>query len=530
MPKQSSASKGTKKKVEAKRAAKAAAQSGSNPQAQPGDASNQHGRGKGTKKNKKSEPRKKQYIPPAKPPPKATDPVDDLGLASVMDAQLVVILRKFMKKDDKTLSRALDELLIWLNHPETDQLSKVMMLPVWTHHFPKLALQSGKRLRHATANVLSSLLSTSSEVRESLISGDDTAFFASWVMLAFDIDRSVKHVAFQTWSSAVDVAQPAHIDLSKQGAEMAHYLLGYIESGSSDVSEDAPKPIPQAMQSSSDIHLAEDTQSRQTRELVGSLGSLAWLVSHHPLPYASVEDLLHCSAWSLLRSHSTALPPTRKSAWTLLSAMLSQGIDFEPDQMGEISQALFAAFEDSDAGVQSVLWNGLLLLLQKHPDIWKTAEEHHNEVHDNDVEEEEVSIPVIVSTFFEFIAKRCPIQPAQNYPGLILLLASIPTSLYSTIDNDEPLFEALWTPTRLTQPYFDAALECMLFICKRATNEKARCIANAQVRQAISKAISSVEVEQLEFTTLVSALHKLHSYSPSRVSSFLCFDFAEYVI
>lgn len=95
-----SASAGTRKK----QSRRAAARDGDNqPQQQ------QLAKTKGGKKNKK-EPRVKMYIPPTRPQPLQRDPIDVLGLGSVLPADLLVVLRRLMKKDAVTKQKALEEL------------------------------------------------------------------------------------------------------------------------------------------------------------------------------------------------------------------------------------------------------------------------------------------------------------------------------------------------------------------------------------------------------------------------------------
>ncbi len=110
--------------------------------------------GKGGKKGKAE--KKKQYIPPPKPPQPLPDPLDSMGLASLLPADLVVLLRKASKKDVITRCRALEGLLAWVEDAlekapssaaseadgEPSQLSSeekrdalVMMLPSWVHLF-----------------------------------------------------------------------------------------------------------------------------------------------------------------------------------------------------------------------------------------------------------------------------------------------------------------------------------------------------------------------------------------------------------
>jgi hypothetical protein len=75
-------------------------------------------RAKGKDKGKTKEPpRKKMYIPPVKPQPVQQDPIDALGLAQRLPAELLVVWRGLSKKDAVTKGKALEELRAgWIDH------------------------------------------------------------------------------------------------------------------------------------------------------------------------------------------------------------------------------------------------------------------------------------------------------------------------------------------------------------------------------------------------------------------------------
>ncbi|KZP18781.1 hypothetical protein FIBSPDRAFT_1026939 [Athelia psychrophila] len=83
-------------------------------------------------------PRVKAYIPPVKPQPIALDPLDPLGLAYTLPAELFVILRQLPKKD--ITRRALEELKRYVEAgaAERDDYAVRAMLPVWLYHAPLL--------------------------------------------------------------------------------------------------------------------------------------------------------------------------------------------------------------------------------------------------------------------------------------------------------------------------------------------------------------------------------------------------------
>ena len=83
------------------------------------------------------------YIPPTKPQPLQRDPIDVLGLGSVLPADLLVVLRRLMKRDAVTKQKALEELQAsWIekacrppkshDDPQGELVETLCMaLPVW---------------------------------------------------------------------------------------------------------------------------------------------------------------------------------------------------------------------------------------------------------------------------------------------------------------------------------------------------------------------------------------------------------------
>lgn len=129
-PAKSSASSGTRKKHARK----------ANPQDPPLQIEKK-AKGKG-KKTAKNEPKIKSYIPPPKYQALQRDPVDVLGLTSILPPELIVILRRFMKRDAVTRRRALEEFQTqWIDKclpsgsRDEDQSERIsileLALPVW---------------------------------------------------------------------------------------------------------------------------------------------------------------------------------------------------------------------------------------------------------------------------------------------------------------------------------------------------------------------------------------------------------------
>lgn len=124
----SSASSGTRKK-HAKRAAGPA---------HPDELIPKEKKPKNKERGKKKEIRPKVYIAPVKPAPVQPDPLETTGLARILPAELLVVLRSLGKKALVTKIRALEDLQAdWVDkckrEGEDGSLVYILveMLPVW---------------------------------------------------------------------------------------------------------------------------------------------------------------------------------------------------------------------------------------------------------------------------------------------------------------------------------------------------------------------------------------------------------------
>ncbi|KAF8500410.1 hypothetical protein F5888DRAFT_1682008 [Russula emetica] len=190
---------------------------------------------KGKDKGKgKEPPRKKMYIPPVKPQPVQQDPIDALGLAQRLPAELLVVWRGLSKKDAVTKGKALEELRAgWIDHVhlllssnDDDDAHRdadaegharlealILSLPVWMHHVPALFLHPSRRLRTLALTAHADILRTEPLraqmfffLRE-IASVEQVEFIlGSWCMAARDQDRHVAPVAQSSWDTHVSFA------------------------------------------------------------------------------------------------------------------------------------------------------------------------------------------------------------------------------------------------------------------------------------------------------------------------------------
>ncbi|KAH9035965.1 hypothetical protein EDB84DRAFT_1659282 [Lactarius hengduanensis] len=180
-------------------------------------------KGKDRGKNKEP-PRKKAYVPPAKPQPVQQDPIDALGLAQRLPPDLLVVLRGLSKKDTVTKTKALEELRVgWIDrvrllsdnddqdadaYTRLDALS--LSLPIWVHHAPALFLHPSRRLRVLAFTVHAEILRAEPlrtqilfHLREVASAEQVECILGSWCMAARDAERQVALVAQRSWDAHI---------------------------------------------------------------------------------------------------------------------------------------------------------------------------------------------------------------------------------------------------------------------------------------------------------------------------------------
>ncbi|KAJ3841743.1 hypothetical protein F5878DRAFT_577882 [Lentinula raphanica] len=384
--------------------------------------------------------RQKAYVAPTKPLPIKPDPLDSTGLAYVLPAELVIVLRNLGKKAVKTREKALDELDAgWVNTvraegKERQEQILIDMLPVWLSHLPQLLLHSSRRIRLAAANVHRSFVSISAvsdQLRLQLDSSSQESADAigTWALATYDIDPVVANVAAESWrrffGSSLSFGQ--HISSYAQRAILdpgGLYAYLYPVPPPPSVSTNTPsrkdkqqtvqksvkgkatptktKHNPPATRVSSETYQPqspdesqpdslETETDRDARIRVGGLGSLTLFLSNctssDTFTTAISDSLGDARLWSSLsssdpQSFGFEQPAVRKAAWRLVGA-LNGGLGLVKDTasisrfLRILSSSIFhSAWNEQDAGVQGVMWQPLLRFLKDHPDSWQWEMDH----------------------------------------------------------------------------------------------------------------------------------------------------------
>ncbi|KAG8896139.1 hypothetical protein FRB99_009054, partial [Tulasnella sp. 403] len=448
-----------------------------------------------TKKGKKADvPPVKMYIPPVKPTAPRPDPLDARGLASQLPADLVVVLRKFGKKDAITKRRGLEELQAeWVDRvslssgDEEEYLLGVLevALPVWYHHYPSLVMHASRIIRSLAVSLHASLLAIPSlrtSVLYFLSDVADTAqldqLVGAWSMSAFDLDVPVATKARKSWDDLISwtgagdtqiprgvvpfvssvatfvqqaVMAPASIYLTfnppaPEAPVVTPRARGGKQAGRSPATPISRREPDQAGTGKTDPD-EEEEGDRNARYRVGAMGVLRWILERLAPMLSTISVVLLRSAW------------------------------VEPD-----------------AGVRAVMREPLLLFLRNYPQAWlleasANAAKASLDKDDEDVDSGDEAVPSATTKnlsqfsmayreFLDYLKLGCGGSPTQGFPTVLIVLSTIPNELLSMEqDSLRVLFDSFWAAVdgralssldRGAFPAFlSSLLECLLFCLRK---------------------------------------------------------------
>ncbi|KDE03065.1 hypothetical protein MVLG_06425 [Microbotryum lychnidis-dioicae p1A1 Lamole] len=461
---------------------------------------------RGQKKDKKVKkdrfaPMVKSYIPPPPPPKGVPDPVDVwLAGGSAVDAELVVVLRRLAKKDEATIIKGIEGLEMWVRKVIKDEAQAVdedeqwkldkrrddltASMDVWAHHFNRISLYPSRRLRlqvHSLHQLLTSkphhpsllLASTRSRLlAPSWLEQKD--YVGSWCCSTFDGDRAVRSAARRSWDSVVlpndqklasarETDQVEGIDLQEHAESILDYATRLILT---------PHSVPKTGDESDDPSLLK----MQALLAISSL--LSSLPSPLPLSETALDFLTSQDLWELTKSSEPAA--LRRALYELLGAATGRTDDellAKNDGITRIAHSVLKECWDEDEG-----WAGIVSFLRRYPQAWSLADEpeaskfrtddgdsssdgfnYDDEDEEQAAENKHVASPSkgvttpkkpdaspefpspTLHRFFSHLALACTGRP-QNYPTILLLLSTIPTSVLPPSQaNLRPLFESFWS-------------------------------------------------------------------------------------
>lgn len=460
-----------------------------------------------SKKERKALAKKKAWVPPPKPPKQAPYPLESMGLASLLPPDLVVLLRKALKKDIVTRVRTLESLLAWIqgryneSHEELSVEERceaiALMLPCWVYLFPRLALTPSQRIRQLTLQVHDAILAfpmphpDASCVRDELLSYTHMeSILGFWAVLSFDTSRTVARLGMHIWKTYVvwnePNAQPTKLSLYEYTHVLVDHLRPILLSPMPAATLAQMTPSLQITPASSDstelqaknrddANVDENAEEVNGRLVAGALAVL------HALLETAAEELMpdldaffeSAQLWSALLSrdalreddeqaHGISSPITRQRAWSLLALLWrvdSACVDRHKDTI--LPLVMQAVLTERDVAVVQDMLAVCLPLLRAYPSAWIDDEDEN-----------------LLAQFQTWVQVMAPLVPDACFPAVIVFLSTMPPELVPRTPTSLPMImepllslaQALaqgMSHPRAWDAYMLMVCECLRFMTRR---------------------------------------------------------------
>ncbi|KAH3724799.1 E3 ubiquitin-protein ligase listerin-like [Dreissena polymorpha] len=279
--------------------------------------------------------------------------LDDMDIS--LDSDFRLVLRKLTKRDTTTKIRALQELGQLCTEKSEEDLKAV--LPFWPRMFNKLALDIDYRVREATQQAMSTLVS---RVRRNLAPYLRN-LMGAWLLSQCDTYPTVASAACASFQDAFPPAKQAEVYVFCKDSVM-EYLTENLVTQTSQTLSDAKTTEP------------EDMENKYNRVLTASLLAIRKLVSN--LPTNQIQSL-KLAVTALLENpkfwkHGKSKVSSVKGAMYSFLACLCQSLpELSTLYVGKITPLVLHNLEEPDSGVYPAVWEAALSLVNYVKDCWQ---------------------------------------------------------------------------------------------------------------------------------------------------------------
>lgn len=460
-----------------------------------------------SKKERKALAKKKAWVPPPKPPKQAPYPLDSMGLASLLPPDLVVLLRKALKKDIVTRVRTLESLLAWIQGQPTEAHEELtveercesiaLMLPCWVYLFPRLALTPSQRIRQLTLQVHDAILAfpmphpDASCVRDELLSYTHMqSILGFWAVLSFDTSRTVTRLGMHIWKTYVGWNEPNAQPTKLSLYEYTHVLVDHLRpillspmpvatlaqiTPSLQITPASADGTELQAKNRDDANIDENAEEVNGRLVAGALAVLYALLETAAEELMPDLDAFFESAqlWSALLSrdalreedehaHGVSSPITRQRAWSLLALLWrvdATCVDRHKDTI--LPLVMQAALAERDVAVVQDMLAVCLPLLRAYPSAWIDDEDEN-----------------LLAPFQTWVQVLAPLLPDACFPAVIVFLSTMPPELLPRTSASLPMImepllslaQALaqgMPHPRAWDAYMLMVCECLRFMVRR---------------------------------------------------------------
>lgn len=331
-----------------------------------------------------------------------------------MPPDLLVILRRLLKRDSNTRLKAIDDLHSYVsNPPDGDEEVLVEATETWVEFYNRLFIDSTIRVRF-TANLIHALFAAKVKKKLAPYLKD---LLGVWLCYSFDVSKPA--------NEAFNAAFAGDRKIEALGifqGNIIETLSDFVLSSTPETLSDARYVEP------------EEMESNYCRIISSAILALSLLIESLPK-----EKLMECqesyefifdspSFWSYI-TYPNAI--ARKAAYHSITALMQHWPEMIESRLEDVAPALLGnCFKDVEISTHSEMWNAVLLLTRKFPQSWSMASE--------DVEE-----PVL-DIFLRFLQKGCFGSAAVSYPSLKVLIDNLHGQDWMTGRIQDDVLLAIW--------------------------------------------------------------------------------------
>ncbi|KAI8815800.1 uncharacterized protein EV422DRAFT_341201 [Fimicolochytrium jonesii] len=324
--------------------------------------------------------------------------------------EVKVLFKKLAKRDNTTRSKALEDLLAYVEDSTVEDLTEI--IPAWAKIYTRISGDPDRRVRELTGAVQLKLVG---KVKKQL-APHLKQLIGPWLCAQYDPVREVSRPAkeaFQTAFGAKRVDVLIHCSAD---------ILAYL----SDVLlEQTPETL-----SDPRVTSPEDMLERFNRTVSAAIRVLAEMGETLPADAFTRVEADHARIhhegkfWKYLRHNS---PIVRRALYVYIkTGSVARTAAFKEDLTTIAPTFLRSAFDDKDKTTHGDLWNAVLTFLKTFPEAWMLASEKKP----------------LFPKLYTFLRNGCYGSASLSYPCLLPLIAIVKIPEVPEVAND--LLTAIW--------------------------------------------------------------------------------------
>ncbi|KAL1874925.1 hypothetical protein VTK73DRAFT_10351 [Phialemonium thermophilum] len=284
------------------------------------------------------------------------------NFGAVSDPKVVVSLKNLLKKDSTTKSKALEDLVAYVQtHPfEQDGGVEDGILDVWVQLYPRSSIDDSRRVRELSHILQLELLKSARRRMEKRI----PHVVGAWLTGTFDRDRVVSRAASDGLSFFLKTEEKTTQFWKRCSQQIAQYALDAIQETPDTLSDERSTTV-------------EDAKAKYYRVVAGSISLILNLLQRlgTDVPPPQVEQFLDLDVvWAMAAAED---PLVRRCIYRLVYTCLTSQHNLLSQNLPQVGKALISeALRTSQRGGSAAdLLQTLTELTRRHPEVWGTKKQ-----------------------------------------------------------------------------------------------------------------------------------------------------------